>query len=384
VDAGDIGERSDAVLRTAGRGHDGSGASPAFRRKPISRIIESPAGADRELAMMWTLADAIARRRSTIWFLLFAITTAVLASAQIAAEESYPSRPIRLIIPFPPGGPTDVMGRLISSALSNELGQQVYVDNRPGAGSTLAGKIAANAEPDGYTLLLGSAATLAIGPTLYRDVEYDPKRFVPVAMVAEVPYVMVASPKAPVASVRELIAYAKAHPGKLNFGVPNGAPPHMLAAWFKSLTDIDVVLVTYRGGANVLTDLLGGQIDLAVETCSILLPQLRDGKLRPLGTPSPKRLTDLPDVPTMAENGVPGFTASSWTGIVAPPGTSTAIVDKLNRATNAALKNPATQGKLKPLEAQAMFGTPADYADFLVSELPKWITMAKLSGATTE
>ncbi|HEX4238832.1 MAG TPA: tripartite tricarboxylate transporter substrate binding protein, partial [Xanthobacteraceae bacterium] len=233
-------------------------------------------------------------------------------------------------------------------------------------------------------LLLGSAATLAIGPTLYRDVEYDPKRFEPVAMVAEVPYVMVASPKAPVASFAELIADAKAHPGKLNFGVPNGAPPHMLAAWFKSLTNIDLVLVTYRGGANVLSDLLGGQIDLAVETCSILLPQLRDGKLRPLGTPSPQRLDVLPDVPTMAENGVPGFVASSWTGIVAPPGTSKQIIDKLNRATNATLKDPATQAKLKPLEAQAMFGTPDDYADFLVRELPKWTAMAKLSGAAAE
>jgi tripartite-type tricarboxylate transporter receptor subunit TctC len=149
--------------------------------------------------MMQTLVTAIARGRSTV--LLLAVATAVLASAPIAvAEEAYPSRPIRLIVPFPPGGPTDVMGRLISQAVSNELEQQVYVDNRPGAGSTLAGKIAANAEPDGYTLLLGSAATLAIGPTLYRDVEYDPKRFEPVAMVAEVPYVMVASPKAPVAS----------------------------------------------------------------------------------------------------------------------------------------------------------------------------------------
>jgi tripartite-type tricarboxylate transporter receptor subunit TctC len=158
----------------------------------------------------------------------------------------------------------------------------------------------------------------------------------------------------------------------------------MLAAWFKSLTNIDVVLVTYRGGANVLSDLLGGQIDLAVETCSILLPQLRDGKLRPLGTPSPQRLDVLPDVPTMAENGVPGFVASSWTGIVAPPGTSKQIIDKLNRATNAALKDPATQAKLKPLEAQAMFGTPDDYADFLVRELPKWTAMAKLSGAAAE
>jgi tripartite-type tricarboxylate transporter receptor subunit TctC len=330
-------------------------------------------------------AQATARRCLARGILLLALIVAVLASAQIAvADEPYPARAIRLIVPFPPGGPTDVMGRLISQALSDQLGQQVYVDNRPGAGSTLAGKIAASAEPDGYTLLLGSAATLAIGPTLYRDAEYDPTRFVPVAMVADVPYVMVASPKAPVGSVGELIAYARAHPGKLNFGVPNGAPPHMLAAWFKSLTDINVVLVTYRGGANVLTDLLGGQIDIAVETCSILLPQLRDGKLRPLGTPSPKRIEALPDVPTMAENGVPGFTASSWTGIVAPPGTSTAIVDKLNRATNAALALAATQAKLKTLEAQARFGSPGDYADFLKSELPKWINMAKLSGAAAE
>ena len=230
---------------------------PAFRQNFAHH--SSLAGADRELAMMQTLANAIARRCSTIWVLFLAGAIIVLASPQIAAaEETYPSRPIRLIVPFPPGGPTDVMGRLISLALSDQLRQQVYVDNRPGAGSTLAGKIAATAEPDGYTLLLGSAATLAIGPTLYRDAEYDPKRFVPVAMVAEVPYVMVASPKAPVASIAELIAYARAHPGKLNFGVPNGAPPHMLAAWFKSLTDINVVLVTYRGGDNVLTDLLGG------------------------------------------------------------------------------------------------------------------------------
>jgi tripartite-type tricarboxylate transporter receptor subunit TctC len=313
------------------------------------------------------------------------VAMAALAGGQTAAaQDAYPSRPIRLIVPFPPGGPTDVMGRLISQGLSDVLGQQVYIDNRPGAGSTLAAKIAANAEPDGYTLLLGSAATLAIGPTLYRDAEYDPKSFVPVAMVAEVPYVMVASPKAPVGSVSELIAYAKAHPGKLNFGVPNGAPPHMLAAWFKSLTNIDVVLITYRGGANVLSDLMGGQIDLAVETCSILLPHLRGGALRPLGTPSPKRLADLPDVPTMAELGVRGFVASSSTGIVAPAGTPKLIVEKVNRAVNAALALPATQAKLKPLEAQAMFGTPQDYADFLAGELPKWIAMAKLSGAAAD
>ena len=335
--------------------------------------------------MMPMMANALLRRCAAAWLVSLIVATALLSGvAPVAAEETYPNHPIRLIVPFPPGGPTDVMGRLISQALSDRLGQQVFVDNRPGAGSTLAGKIAANADPDGYTLLLGSAATLAIGPTLYRDAEYDPTRFVPVAMVADVPYVMVASPKAPVGSVAELIAYAKAHPGKLNFGVPNGAPPHMLAAWFKSLADIDVVLVTYRGGANVLSDLLGGQIDLAVETCSILLPQLHDKKLRPLATASPQRLDVLPDVPTMAENGVRDFIASSWTGIVAPPGTSQAIVDKLNRATNAALKDPATQAKLKPLEARPMLGTPEDYANFLKSELPKWTAMAKLSGAAAD
>jgi len=312
--------------------------------------------------------------------ILLAAFAAAFGAQRAPAEDAFPTRPIRMIVPFPPGGPTDVMGRLISQSLSERLGQQVYVDNRPGAGSTLAGKIAATADPDGYTLLLGSAATLAIGPTLYQDVEYDPKRFMPVAMVADVPYVMVAGPKSPVTSVPGLIAYANAHPGKLNFGVPNGAPPHMLAAWFKSLTKTDFVIVTYRGGANVLTDLMGGQIDLAVETCSILLPHLRDGSLRPLGTPSPKRLSELPDVPTMAESGVPGFIASSWTGIVAPPGTPKPIVDKINAAVNAGLASPATQAQLKALGAEAMFGSPTDYTSFLAVELPKWIAMAKLSG----
>jgi tripartite-type tricarboxylate transporter receptor subunit TctC len=370
-----------------------AGTSPAMTKHCTRLPWQIYFAHDDKIARQWSprrampnaTPIAIARRIVTAAAPVVLLALVVCGSAYpVAAQDAYPTRPIRLIVPFPPGGPTDVMGRLISQAVSDVLGQQVYVDNRPGAGSTLAGKIAATAEPDGYTLLLGSAATLAIGPTLYRDVEYDPKSFVPVAMVAQVPYVMVAGPKAPVGSVGELIAYAKAHPGKLNFGVPNGAPPQMLAAWFRHLTNIDVVLVTYRGGANVLTDLMGGQVDVAIETSSILLPHLHGSALRPLGTPSPKRLADLPDVPTMAENGVPGFIASSWTGIVAPAGTPKSIVDKLNRATNAALAAPSTQARLKTLEAQAMFGTPQDYADFLVAELPKWIAMAKLPGAAAE
>jgi tripartite-type tricarboxylate transporter receptor subunit TctC len=313
-----------------------------------------------------------------------AMLCAVLYAHVAGAQAPYPNRPIRLIVPFPPGGPTDVMARLIAQSLAGPLGQQVYVDNRPGAGSTLGGKAVASAEPDGYTLLLSSAATLAIGPTLYKGVEYDPNSFVPVAMVANVPYVMIAGPKAPVASVADVIAYAKAHPGKLTFGVPNGAPPHMLAVWFKSLTKTDIVIVPYRGGANVITDLIGGQIDLGSETSSILLPHLRDGTLRALGTPSPKRLPELPNVPTMIESGIPDFLASSWTGIVAPPGTPQPIVVKLNRAVNSALVSVEMQANLKNFGADALPGTAADFAAFMTAELPKWTAMAKLSGATAD
>jgi len=185
-----------------------------------------------------------------------------LRGSTALADEPYPDHPIRLIVPYPPGGPTDVMGRLIGQVMSQSLGKQVFVDNRPGAGSTLAGKIAVSADPDGYTLLIGSAATLAIGPTLYKGVEYDPRSFVPVAPIATVPYVMIGGPKSPFATAREVVAYAKAHPGKLTIGVPNGAPPHMLAAWFKSLTATDILVVPYKGASTEITDLIGGQIEV--------------------------------------------------------------------------------------------------------------------------
>ena len=220
------------------------------------------------------------------------------AMAQNAPEAAYPSRPIRLIVPYTPGGPSDVMGRLMAQSLSTSFGEQVYVDNRPGAGSTLGGKLAATADPDGYTLLVATAATLAIGPTLYPDAGLDPKVFVPVAAFATVPFVMVAGPKTPGSTVADVVAYAKAHPGKLTIGVPNGAPPHMLAAWFKSLTGTDIVIVTYKGASGDLTDLIGGQIDLAIETTSVVLPHLADGSLRALATATrsgcPKRQTCRP------------------------------------------------------------------------------------------
>ena len=301
------------------------------------------------------------------------------------AQDKYPTRPIKLLVPFPAGGPVDVMGRLIAQRLSITLGQQVVVENRPGAGSTLAGRAAASADPDGYTLLLASAATMAIGPALYNNAGYDPLTgFAPIGMFSSVPYVMVAGPDAPVSSVPELIAYAKASPGKLMFGVPNGAPPHMIAAWFRALTGTDILIVPYRGAATVITDLLGGQIQLAIETTSVTLGHLHEGKVKPLGVATRARLPELPQVPTVIEAGVADFVASSWSGLAAPAGTPKEIVLRLNAELNAAVASAEMQERFHRLAAQAHPGTPEDFTAFIVGEIPKWQAMARLAGAKAE
>jgi len=301
-----------------------------------------------------------------------------------AAAEPYPTRPIRLIVPFPAGGPADVMGRLIGQCLTAALGQAI-VDNRPGGGSTIGAREVARAEPDGYTLLVGSAATLAIGPALYRNIGYDPATsFAPVASFSSTPYLMVAGPKASATSVKDVIADAKAHPGKLNVGVPNGAPPHMIAAWFKDATASDIMIVPYKGAATVITDLMGGQIDLGFETTSVTLSHLHDRSIRPLGAATRERLADLPDVPTMIESGVPDFIADSWIGVMAPAGTPADVIDKLNAAINAGIKSPDIRARFRVLASQARPGTPQDFAAFIAAEVPKWTAMAKLSNLKPE
>ena len=310
-----------------------------------------------------------------------AVGSSLGAAARGSAQSSYPVRPIKLIVPFPPGGPVDVMGRLVAQQLSSVLPQQVIkVDNRPGAGSTLGGgRAAANAGPDGYTLLVGSSGTLAAGPVLYKNIGYDPdKSFVPIAMVSSVPFVLIAGPQVPAKTVPELIAYAKANPGKLNFGVSNGAAPHMLAAWFRELTGTDIVIVPYKGAATVVSDLIGGQMDLTFETTSVMLEHLKAGTVRGLAVTTPERLSDLPQVPTMIESGVPGFVAGSWTGIVAPAGTPKEIIARLNVGINDGLNSPAMQARFKQLAAQARPGSPEDFAAFIGTEAPKWAAMAKL------
>jgi tripartite-type tricarboxylate transporter receptor subunit TctC len=313
------------------------------------------------------------------------IGLALGAAVPAHAQDKYPTRPIKLLVPFPAGGPTDVMGRLIAQRLSSALSQQVIVENRPGAGSTLAGRAAATSDPDGYTLLLASAATMAIGPALYNNAGYDPlTSFVPIGMLSSVPYVMIASQNVPASTVPELVAYAKANPGKLNFGVPNGAPPHMIAAWFRAATSTDIVIVPYRGASNVITDLMGGQIQLGIETTSVTFAHLHEGKVKALGVATQARLTELPEVATIIEAGIPDFTASSWTGVMAPALTSKEIVTRLNAELNAGLNSAEMKERFHKLGAEAHPGTPEDFTAFIVKEIPKWQAMAKLAGVKSE
>jgi tripartite-type tricarboxylate transporter receptor subunit TctC len=298
--------------------------------------------------------------------------------------ETYPNRPIRLIVPFPPGGPTDVMGRVIAQALSATLGP-IVLDNRPGAGSTIGTKLAAGAEPDGYTLLFGSTASLAIAPALYKNAGYDPlKSFAPVAMISDVPYILVVNPGLPVKTVQDVVAYGKSNPGKLNFGAPNGTPTYLLAELFKRVTNTDLLVVPYKGGAPVVADLLGGQLQGTFETTSVILAYIRDGSLRPLAVASHSRLADLPDVPTMIESGVADFIGDSWTGIAAPAGTPPEIIGKLNAAINAALKSPEVTASFSRLKADAKIGTPQEFGVFLADEGKRWGEFVRVSGVQPE
>jgi tripartite-type tricarboxylate transporter receptor subunit TctC len=329
------------------------------------------------------------RRRTTLVVALLAAIGALLRVGSDAAAgppaQPYPSRPIKLIVAVLPGGPIDVMARLIAQQLSATLGQQVVVENRAGGGATIGGKAAATADPDGYTLLIGNAAVLAIGPTLYKNAGYDPQTsFAPVAFLSSVPYVLIASPNLPVRTAAELVAHAKSNPGKLTFGVPNAAPSHLLAAWFRARTGTDLVVVPYKGASAVLTDLLGGQIQLGFETTSVLVGHLREGKIRALATATPARLPMLADVPTMIESGFPDFVASSWTSVMAPAGTPREIIVRLNQEINRGLASPQMQASLRELGAEARPGTPEDLADFVAKEIPKWQAMAKLAGVTAE
>jgi len=301
-----------------------------------------------------------------------------------APAQTYPDRPIKLIVPFPPGGPTDYVARIVGQHISANLGQ-VVIDNRPGAGGTIATKAVAGSDADGYTLLYGSSATLAIAPALYRNVEYDPvKSFAPIALVSRVPFVLGVAAPVPAHSLAELIAYAKANPGKLNFGATMGTPPHLVGELFKVVTGTDIFYVPYKGAAQAMTDLLGGQMHMTIEGITTLLPHIQSGKVRALATMSPQRIPALPEVPTMIELGYADFPPASWTGVLAPAGTPAAVVVKLNSVINQGLQSGETKALFARFSAEAKIGSPQDFGDFIASESPKWAAMVKTSGAKVE
>ncbi len=297
----------------------------------------------------------------------------VLLFAAPAFAQSYPDHPISLIVPTPAGGPVDVMARLVAAALPASLGQNVVVENKPGAGNIIGSKIAAAAAPDGYTLMVSAASGLIMSPMIYKNAGYDAASFAPVALIAETPQLLVVNPKLPVKSVAELVAYAKANPGKLNYSTGGvGRLPHLSAELFKKVTGTNIVHVPYKGGGPALLGVVAGEAQMTFDTVATSLPLARDGKLRVLAVVGAKRVAELPDVPTMREQGFPTISTDAWTALLAPKGTPAAIVAKLNAALNKALQAEPMKGTLARLGAQPRGGTPQQLADHMVSETKKW------------
>jgi tripartite-type tricarboxylate transporter receptor subunit TctC len=306
---------------------------------------------------------------------------AAVAAPAVAWSQSYPARPIHMVVGFAAGGGADIMARLIGQALSERLGQQIVVDNRPGAGTNIATEVVAKASPDGYTLLLANSPN-AINATLYDNLSFDFVRDVaPVASIGRVPLVMVVNPALPATSVLEFIAYAKANPGKVNMGSGgNGAPDHMSGELFKAMAGVGILHVPYRGVAPAIADLLGGQVQVIFGTMPAVIALIKAGKLRALAVTTATRSEALPEVPTIAEF-VPGYEASQWYGIGAPKGTPAEAIERLNRETNAVLADPKMKARLAELGAAPLTGSPGDFGKMIVEETAKWAKVVKLSGA---
>jgi tripartite-type tricarboxylate transporter receptor subunit TctC len=315
---------------------------------------------------------------------LLAGAAALPAQSRIAGAQSYPTRPVRLIVPFGPAGANDITARLIGQWLSERLGQQFVIENRPGAGSNIGTEAVARAEPDGYTLLAVSVAN-AINPTLYSRLNYDQIRdFVPIASIDVVPNVMDINPELPVKTIPEFIAYAKANPGTISMGSGGiGSSPHVAGELFKMMTGVDMLHVPYRGVAPATTDLLAGRLQVLFDTLPASIANIRAGKLRAFAVTSRKRSDALPEVPAMNEF-VPGYEADSFHGIAAPRGTPREIVDQLNREINAALADAKLKARLADLGAEVLTGTPEDFGRYLTQEIDKWGKVVKFSGAKAE
>ena len=344
------------------------------------------AGARRE---KWLARNRIRGDAMIVRMLLAAALWAgsALPAAGPAHAQVFPTRPVKVIVPFPAGGPTDGMARVISDRLGAVLGQSIVIENRGGgAGGSVGAKVVASADPDGYTILLTPGGALTSGPAVHSNIGYDPaKVFTPVALLTESPQIMSVHPSVPVKTLGEFVSYAKANPGKLTWGSQGfGTSPHLLAEMFRLEAGVNIQHVPYRGTAPVLAAILAGEIHIITDASTTSLPHIQAGKLRPIALPMAERFAKLPDVPTTAEAGYPKLKAPFWLGVVAPAGTPPAIVDTLNAAFRESLAPAETRARLSALGAEVKIGTPAEFGRMLADELAQWTAVAKAANIKVE
>jgi tripartite-type tricarboxylate transporter receptor subunit TctC len=310
----------------------------------------------------------------------------MLAISASAHAQPYPSKGIKIVVPFAVGGIADTFGRVIAQKLSETWGQPVVVENKTGAGGNIGADLVAKSPPDGYTVVIGNIGTHAVTPFLVKSMPYDPiKDFVPVAHVLDAEGLLVVHPSLPVKTVPELIAYAKANPGKLAYGsAGSGSLPHLGTELFKAQTGTDMIHVPYKGGGPMVTDLLGGSVQMVIADQANLMPHVQAGKLRALAVATPKRSPNEPDLPTIAETGLAGYDATAWQGLVGPAGLPPEVVKRLNDAFNKAMAIPAVREKLLGGGLEPVGGTPEQFATFIGSEIAKWTRIAKDVGAKAE
>jgi tripartite-type tricarboxylate transporter receptor subunit TctC len=310
----------------------------------------------------------------------------LLTGRQAGAEVNYPSQTIKMIVPYPAGGTTDFLGRLVADQFARGLGATVIVENKAGAGTTLGAEFVARSGPDGYTLLMATSTTLAINKTLYRKLPYDPvKDFAPIALVAAVPFALIVNPQVPANTLAEFIAYAKSMPGLAYGSAGNGSPQHLGAEMLKAAAGIDIRQVSYRGSVPAMLDVIAGQIPFMVVDLQPALPQIRTGKVRVLGVTTTKRVAAAPDIPTLAEGGLAGFELVAWQGVVAPSGVPRAIVEQLAAQIAKLMADPATRDKLTAIALEPLTGsTPDSFASYIKTEVDRWADIVRNSGAEVE
>jgi tripartite-type tricarboxylate transporter receptor subunit TctC len=300
-----------------------------------------------------------------------------------AAGTEYPERPVHLIVPFPPGGGADNLARTIMPRVSQALGKPIVIENKPGAGGNVGAEYVARSAPDGYTLLYGTNGTHSINASLYRNLRFDPQKdFVPVSRMTSIAAMLIVNPALPALSTAQLIEYARANPGKLNFAsAGNGTTSHLAGELFKSMAGIDIVHVPYRGGALAITDLIGGQVQMMIDVMPNAYPLAREGRVRGIAVSTARRVPNAPELPTIDESGLPGFEVTAWDGVLAPAGTPAPVVARLNAAIREALADPQVVEALLARGAQPVAGSPDEFARHIATNTEKWARVVKASGA---